>query len=229
MKILAALSCLTIAFTSLTNADTRVVKVMGSARVVINSDGLAISVGGHEYRAATPQLPLEPRDCPQAVPGKECVRLWDGIAWDEAREVLYLAAATDIGQNKPWMIFSYDLRSATITRIGDEEGGGFAGGMMSPSGRYPAYIGYDGCGVCCTTSRLVLLDTQTRDAGTFRLPAASRDGNPRGRQRDRWPSRRYSSVANAGGRPTCTARRVSPRDPRSAADPHTAGHLRGRR
>jgi hypothetical protein len=160
-------------------ADTRVIKTLGSARIQITSDGLWISVRGRDYRVNVSRLPLIPSDCPQTGVNENCVQLWDGIAWDEPREVLYLAAAPHIGQNKQWMIFAYDLRSAQIKRIGDEAGGGFGSGVVSPSGRYLAYIGYDVCGACCTTSRLVLLDTQTRDLGTFRLPAANQSERPR--------------------------------------------------
>ena len=173
MRILAVLAWLATCIAQ-TKLDTRSFNTLGSGRFEILADGIMISVGGREFRVGESQLPLNASDCTAPRATRKCVQYWDGIAWDEPRGVFYLAAATDTGQNKPWIIFEYDLRSLEIRRIGDEEGGGFSNGAVSPSGRYLAYIGYDVCGVCCTTSRLVVLDTQTREAGTFNLPPANR-------------------------------------------------------
>ena len=138
MRVIAALACFAIACTVQATADTRVIKTLGSARIEITSDGLWVSVRGQDYRVNVSRLPLIPSDCPQTGVNENCVQLWDGIAWDEPREVLYLAAAPHIGQNKQWMIFAYDLRSAQIKRIGDEAAEGLVAALfLHPAGIWP--------------------------------------------------------------------------------------------
>lgn len=89
-----------------------------------------------------------------------------------------MAAGVGVRKNRPWIIFAYDLRSGRIRRIGTDEGGGFNGAAVSPSGRYLAYIGYAVCGVCCTTADLRVIDTQTLTNGTFGLPTTDDDDRP---------------------------------------------------
>ena len=88
-----------------------------------------------------------------------------------------MAASTDIGKNRPWVIFAYDLRSSLIKRIGTNEGG-VSSGAVSASGRYLAYIGYNVCGVCCTTSQVVLIDVQSGVSGQYQPRTSDEDERP---------------------------------------------------
>jgi hypothetical protein len=186
MKALTAFICLAMSCVAqTTKGESRKFKPLGSAEFEANADRVAVYFLGREYRVDLSRLPLSVKDCPDpnageqcaAHPGApclECVTDWQPIAWDEPRQLFYMAASTDTGRNRPWIIFVFDLRSKLMKRIGFEEGGGFGGGAVSSSGRYLAYIGYDVCGMCCGTSRVMLIDAQTGASGRYK-PRTSDD------------------------------------------------------
>jgi hypothetical protein len=173
-----------------TQTSGRVFKPTGSAQFEADSEGVVVHFDGRGWKPDLSQLPLKAKDCPENPEAEKactnarlaclaCITEWEPVAWDEPREIFYMAAGLDVGKNRPWIIFAYDLRSDRIRRIGTEEGGGFNGAGMSPSGRYLAYIGYAVCGVCCTTSDLHVIDTQTLITGTFALRATDDNDRPR--------------------------------------------------
>ena len=173
-----------------TQTSHREFKPTGSAQFEDDSEGVVVHFGGRDWKPDLSQLPLKAKDCPENPEAEKacanvrlaclaCITAWDPVAWDEAREVFYMAAALGIGRNRPSIIFAYNLRSGRIRRIGADEGGGFNDAAVSPSGRYLAYIGYAVCGVCCTTSDLRVIDTQTLISGAFGLPTTNDDDRPR--------------------------------------------------
>jgi hypothetical protein len=191
VKVLAVLICIvTGCLAQTTQSEGREFKALGSARLEATADRIAVYFMGREYRVDLSRLPLSAKDCPEQEtnqkcathPGTrclDCITEWSPIAWDEPRRLFYMAASTNIGKNRPWVIFAYDLRSSLIKRIGTNEGGGFGSGAVSASGRYLAYIGYNVCGVCCTTSQVVLIDVQSGVSGQYQPLTADEDERPR--------------------------------------------------
>ncbi len=100
------------------------------------------------------------------------------IAWDESHLHLYFAVSTVTAKNVPWIIFRYDLRTRSVTRIVNDYGGGFGNGQVSRSGQYLAYIQYGVMGVCGTSGFLVVADLWARRLGRVEYATATRDEIP---------------------------------------------------
>jgi len=156
----------------------------GSAQFEASSSGVVIRYGGREWTVDLSKLPIDPDKCEEAgaqqrcaggggIACLPCVREWQPVAWDEQRETFYMAASTGTGQNRLWVILIYDLRSGKLTRLVDYFGGGFdRSGVVSPTGRYLAYVQYSSQGACGTPSSVAVVDTQTRSSRLFRPPIA---------------------------------------------------------
>ena len=146
----------------------------GPIEVSIHDDQLEIRRGAREWHVGVAQLPVFATDCDspterqkcEARPSRsacvECIHYPSPIAWDDANESLYFAVATGTSQNRPWIIFRYNLIGSQITRIMADYGAGFAFGTLSPSGRYLAYAAYASNGVCGTQSFIEVLDLRSR-------------------------------------------------------------------
>lgn len=159
---------------------------MGDAQFDSNSDGVTIIYRDRNWKVDLSRLPIRPDECEDAAAREECarhpgirclacVREWQPVAWDETRKIFYLAAGTGTAHNRPWIVLSYNLETRELTRIIDYFGGGFDNkGVVSPLGRYLAYVEYQVCGVCCTTSGLRIVDLQTRRSESF-APASKGD------------------------------------------------------
>jgi hypothetical protein len=98
-----------------------------------------------------------------------CIRNIDFVAWDPSRQRLFFAIATDISQNKPWILAAFDFKSDRAMRVGEFYGGGVGGAVISPSGRYLAIKGYAKNGICGTSSYLMVADITERRIGPERL------------------------------------------------------------
>jgi len=189
MKSLLLLACLAVAATPQATVTRRFVPT-GSAQFDPGSAGLVIRYGGRDWTVEFSKLPIRPDECEAADVRQKCaeggglaclpcVREWQPVAWDELREVFYMAASTaSSGQNRPWVIFRYDLRTGKLTRLADYYGGGFDGsGTVSPTGRYLAYVQYWSMGVCGTSSNLAVIDTETQTSRLYQPPTANDDEN----------------------------------------------------
>jgi hypothetical protein len=125
-------------------------KPTGDAQLEPGPDGVAIVYGQQDWNVDLSALPIRPDECEDSGASKKCaahpgigclpcVREWQPVAWDEKREIFYLAAGTGTAQNRPWIILSYDLRTRKLKRIADYFGGGFdTNGTVSPAGQYLA-------------------------------------------------------------------------------------------
>jgi hypothetical protein len=185
MKPVLLLVCFVSAITAQVKT-TKHWKLAGSAQFETTGDSVTIRYREGDWRVDLSALPIRPEECAESEaretcathPGLgclQCVREWQPIAWDEPREVFYFGASLGTGHNRPWIILSYALRTGKLTRIVAHDGGGFdSNSVVSPSGTYLAFVGYGVCGVCCTTSALIVVDTQARKSA--QLPPQTVDG-----------------------------------------------------
>ena len=89
----------------------------GSAQFEADTEGVVVHFGGRDWKVDLSRLPLNARDCPDDAEAQQtcattrapclpCIKAWEPVAWDEAHKVFYMAAATDTGKNRPWIMFS---------------------------------------------------------------------------------------------------------------------------
>jgi hypothetical protein len=73
-----------------------------------------------------------------------------------------MAASTGKSQNRPWFVFGYDLKAGKLIPIFDEEetGGFDSRSVVSPSGKYLAFVEYYSGGVCASMGELAVVDVQ---------------------------------------------------------------------
>jgi hypothetical protein len=165
--------------------STKSFKPTGTAQFDVGGDGVVIRYSGREWKVDLSNLHVDAEDCENpglrekcaAHPGDACLPCitgWEPVAWDEPREIFYMAASTGTGQNRPWIILGYDLKAGKLTRILDDEGGGFDNrSVASPSGKYLAYVGYYSAGACASIGELVVVDVQVPGSKPFRLHLAT--------------------------------------------------------
>jgi len=157
--------------------STKRLKPTSGAQLEARPVGFAVVWNNQDWHADLSTLPIRSDECEDSAAGKKCaaqpglgclpcVHEWQPVAWDETREIFYLAAGTGTSHNRPWIILSFDLRTRKLQRMADYFGGGFDGqGAVSPSGRYLAYINYQASGVCGTNSTISIIDVQTLKSG----------------------------------------------------------------
>ena len=165
---LAAIACPLLAFRGIVVKRTH----LGAFEVLYTGDDLVIRKGDEEWHVRMHDLPVRRIDCEQQVRCSDsslggcyglCIRGADTLAVDEANGIAYFAVATGISQNKPWIIFGYGLNTQRTFRLTNEWGGGFGPAIVSPEGRYLAYVFYPHTpAVCPTKSWLGVVDTKER-------------------------------------------------------------------
>jgi len=160
---------------------------IGDAQLEAGSDGVVIVYNNQSWKVDLSTLPIRSDECEDSDAGKKCaahpglgclpcVREWQPVAWDEEREIFYLAAGTGMSHNRPWIIFSYNLRTRKLKRIADYFGGGFDGqAAVSPSGKYLAYVNYQVSGVCGTNSTIGIVDVQALKSGSFKISTSNEE------------------------------------------------------
>jgi hypothetical protein len=160
----------------------------GKLRFTYSSSGISLELGTEKRHIELNQLPVYTNDCtdgPSQCSSKgrtfcgTCIKQFNAVAWDERRQRVFFAIATDTSQNKPWILAGYDFRSNRITRFGEFWGGGAGGVAISPSGRYLAMQGYGVCGICCTSTYLMVADLADRRIGTGKRQSSSAPGEDR--------------------------------------------------
>lgn len=186
MKALILLACLA-AVAAPQSQTTKRVKSTASAQLSERSGAPVVRFGGKEWPIEVSDLRIDAESCEEPVARQNCakgeaggcalcIREWQAVAWDEPREVFYLAASTGASQNRPWSIFGYDMRNNKLTAIGEYWGGGFDGsGSVSPTGQYLAYVQYASSGACGSFSSLAIIDTKSRTTRTFPPPVTGDD------------------------------------------------------
>lgn len=165
---LTAIACPLLAFQGVVVKRTQ----LGAFEVLYAGDDLVIRKGDQEWHIRMQDLPVRRGDCEQQVRCADsslggcyglCIWGVDTLTIDEASGTAYFAVATGIAQNKPWIIFGYGLKTQRTFRLTNEWGGGFGPAIVSPEGRYLAYVFYPHTPVVCPTkSWLGVVDTQER-------------------------------------------------------------------
>ena len=138
--------------------EVRVVQKLGPLEVTIRHDELVVRRGAREWHIPMSRLPVRAADCDnpterehcEALPGQsacvECMYDPSPLAWDEARGSLYLAVATGMSKNRPWIILRYRLGDGQATRVMADYGAGFD---MGTNGDLIALRGVSGvCSLC---------------------------------------------------------------------------------
>src|SRR5688572_1032948 len=83
----------------------------GKLRFTYSSSGIGMQLGTEKRHIELNQLPVYPNDCTDGASqcsskGRTfcgtCIKQFNGVAWDERRQRLFFAIATDTSQNKPW-------------------------------------------------------------------------------------------------------------------------------
>jgi hypothetical protein len=155
----------------------------GKLKFRYSSSGMDFELGEQRRHLDSKQLPVYANDCndggkcsPQRRTFCEaCIKYLDGVAWDERRQRVFFAIATDTAKNKPWILIGYDFKSDRVTRYGEFYGGGAGEVAFSPSGRYLSMVGYGVCGGCCTSSYLMVADLAEHRIGAKRLQNTAPD------------------------------------------------------
>ena len=167
--------------------EDRQAQRLGPLEITFRPDELVVRRGAREWRILMSRLPVRAADCDipterehcEALPGQspcvECMYDPSPLAWDEARESLYLAVATGISKNRPWIIFRYRLGDGQITRVTVDYGAGFDWGTLSPSGQYLAYVAYASNGICGTDSSIKVIDLRSQQSASTRYGTRSDD------------------------------------------------------
>jgi hypothetical protein len=183
MKFLFLLACLAAATTGLAPTTKTIAKTRiqtGPAEFYDSEEGVVIRYHGRDWKVDLSRLHIDAKECEDpdaqdkcaAHPGAaclSCITEWQPVAWDAPREIYYMAASTGMSQNRSWIVLGYDLKAGKLTRVFDDEGGGFDKSAISPSGKYLAYVGYGVCGVCCTIGELAVADLQAPGSEPFSL------------------------------------------------------------
>ena len=139
----------------------------GTLTGVLRADRIDFQIGTDKYRLDLKRLPVYENDClkgPEQCSAQKrtfcgaCIVSIDGVAWDERRRRVFLGIAVDTSKNKPWILAGYDFRTNQVTRFGEFYGGGAGLVAFSPSGRYLAMQSFGVCGVCCTSSGMMVAD-----------------------------------------------------------------------
>jgi len=167
--------------------EVRVVQKLGPLEVTIRHDELVVRRGAREWHIPMSRLPVRAADCDNpterehcaALPGQspcvECMYDPSPLAWDEARGSLYLAVATGMSKNRPWIILRYRLGDGQATRVMADYGAGFDMGTLSPSGQYLAYVAYASAGICGTDSSIKVIDLRSQQSASTRYGTKSDD------------------------------------------------------
>ncbi len=188
IRILLLIACLPIPGRAQGAATKRF--AVGPTDFEVNADGISVLYHGHYWSPDLAKLPIRAEDCQDATARKECqahpgavclgcVGDWGPVAWDELNEIVYFSASVGArdkaSSDKPMrIVLGYDLRNEQMNRVADGYSGGFEGpGAVSPTGRYVVVADREVCDTCCSSSRLVSIDTQARSLGTFELPATA--------------------------------------------------------
>jgi len=145
----------------------------GKLKFTYQTSGIDLELGTEKRHVDRNRLPVYTNDCrssqcflqPRTFCGA-CIKQFEFVAWDEGRQRVFFAIATDISQNKPWILAGYDFKSNRVTRLGEFYGGGAGDAVISPSGRYIAMKGYGVCGGCCTSTYLMVADLAAHRMGT---------------------------------------------------------------
>jgi hypothetical protein len=134
---------------------------------------------------------------PPAAACPECPRVFGAVAWDERRSKLYFELSTGHSQNNPRTIFSYSLITRRVVRFTNTWSASLSGGVVSPSGRYLAYLNLGHGGYCANTSRVEIIDLWEDRLASPRVRAAAA-GDMTDIRRLRWLAARtleYEGVA----------------------------------
>jgi hypothetical protein len=137
-----------------------------------------IRLAGRNWLIDVAKLPMRSRDCESGTyPG--CFAQAGAIAFDETHQTLYFYVETGTAMNRPFIVFSLDVKSNAVTRIITDYGAGARFGALSASGKYLAYVGYTVRGACGTDSFIGVIDIPEHRVATS--PRGKMDAETRSR------------------------------------------------
>jgi hypothetical protein len=108
--------------------------------------------------------------CPgrPTMPCPDCPRGVGFIAWDDRHQKLYFAISTGRSRNNPWTIFNYSIGTHRVARFTNAWAADLQRGVVSPSGRYLAYVNIYHGGYCANSEAIEVVDLWDRRVATLR-------------------------------------------------------------